>query len=133
MLRSSTGCVRFTVMAYFALSIQFIANHAQAADEKGAGPDPKQYQEIVDRGIQFLLNNAQAADGSFSKQAGVGVTALAVEALLRNGRSPDDPAVAKSLKFLEQSVRDDGAVAGARSRIPNYETCLAITALAAAN
>jgi squalene-hopene/tetraprenyl-beta-curcumene cyclase len=134
MLHSSTGRLRFSVVAIFALLlIQSFANRAQAADEKATGPDPKQYQEVVDRGIQFLLNNAQAADGSFSKQAGVGVTALAVEALLRNGRSPDDPAVAKSLKFLERSVREDGAVAGGKSRIPNYETCLAITALAAAN
>jgi squalene-hopene/tetraprenyl-beta-curcumene cyclase len=133
MLRSSTGFGRFAVIAVFALLFaKCFAGGALAADEKAAGADPKQFREIVNRGVQFLLN-AQAADGSFTKQAGVGVTALAVEALLKNGRSPDDPAVGKSLKFLEQSVREDGAVAAGKSRIPNYETCLAITALAAAN
>lgn len=103
----------------------------QAADDS-IGPNPQQYQQLIDRGVQFLIT-AQADDGSFSKQAGVGVTALAVEALLRNGRSPDDPAVAKSLKLLETTLRDDGAIAPARSKIPNYETCLAITALSTAN
>ena len=89
-----------------------------AADEAvGMKADPKVLQQAIDRGIQFLLNNGQAEDGSFSKQAGVGVTALATMALLRNGRSPDDPAVAKSLKYLEQSVRGDGSIAADRSRI----------------
>ena len=107
---------------------------AWGADQKGAAKvDPKVLQQAIDRGIQFLLNNGQAEDGSFSKQAGVGVTALATMALLRDGRSPDDPAVAKSLKYLEQSVRGDGSIAADRSRIPNYETCLAISALSTAN
>jgi squalene-hopene/tetraprenyl-beta-curcumene cyclase len=107
---------------------------AWGADQKEAAKvDAKVLQQTIERGIQFLLNNGQAEDGSFSKQAGVGVTALATMALLRNGRSPDDPAVAKSLKYLEQSVRGDGSIAADRSRIPNYETCLAISALSAAN
>lgn len=115
------------------LALPFAAGWAIAAEDSAIGPDPKLYQQTVDRGIQFLLNSAQADDGSYSKQAGVGVTALAVDALLRNGRSPDDPAVAKSLKLLADSVRADGAIAPNKSRIPNYETCLAITTLAAAN
>jgi squalene-hopene/tetraprenyl-beta-curcumene cyclase len=133
MLRLSVRPAGLAALTALALVFQFATKCARAADQDTQGADPKLYQQTVERGIQFLLNNAQAADGSFSKQAGVGVTALAVEALLRNGRSPDEPAVAKSLKYLEQSVREDGAVAGGKSRIPNYETCLAITALAAAN
>jgi squalene-hopene/tetraprenyl-beta-curcumene cyclase len=61
------------------------------------------------------------------------VTALAVAAILSNDRSPDDPQVAKSLKYLEAFIRDDGGVYAKDSRIPNYETCVALTAFAAAN
>lgn len=103
-----------------------------AASGKATGPDPAVYQRTVDRGIQFLLAG-QAPDGSFSKRAGIGVTALAVTALLRHGKTPNDPAVAKSLKYLADNVRADGSIAPDRSMIPNYETCLAISALKAAN
>ncbi len=132
MLRSTWNRLSPIAWKGLALLILFSAHVAKANDEGVTGADPKLYQETVDRGIQFLLN-AQAADGSFSKQMGIGVTALATEALLKSGRSPDDPAVAKSLKLLEQSLRDDGAIAPQKSRIPNYETCLAIAALSSAN
>ncbi|MCC7085350.1 MAG: terpene cyclase/mutase family protein [Pirellulales bacterium] len=109
-----------------------LCSRPSPADESATNVDSKPYQAMVDRGIQALLK-AQDADGAFSKQMGIGVTALAIEALLRNGRTPDDPAVAKALKLLENSLRDDGAIAPTKSRIPNYETCLAISTLSSAN
>ncbi len=98
-----------------------------------AGPDAKLYQTTVDKGVQYLLTKGQAADGSFSAQAGPAVTAMAAYALMRSGRSSDDPAVAKALKYVEQSVQSGGGIHGAKSRIPNYETCLAMQCFAEAN
>jgi squalene-hopene/tetraprenyl-beta-curcumene cyclase len=120
-----------------AIAIGRIVRAGFAADPpstaaKATGPDPASYRKTVDRGIQFLVSG-QGEDGSFSKRAGIGVTALAVTALLRNGKAPSDPVVAKSLKYLADSVRGDGSISGDRSMIPNYETCLAISALKAAN
>ncbi len=127
---------RTLAIVFVVLAAALVQQSARAADQPaGEKVDAKKLQQCIDRGIQYLLTSGQAEDGSFSKQAGagVGVTALATMALLRNGRSPDDPAVAKSLKSLEQSVRGDGSIAADRSRTPNYETCLAISALSAAN
>ena len=45
-------------------------------------------------------------------------------AILRHGRSPDDPLVAKSLKHLETFVQSDGGIYKPKSRLINYETCL---------
>ena len=70
--------------------------------------DNTQLATVVGRGIAFL-ESAQAEDGSYSRHAGTGVTSLVTTALLRNGRTPEDPWVARSLAFLEKHVRDDGA------------------------
>jgi squalene-hopene/tetraprenyl-beta-curcumene cyclase len=88
---------------------------------------------MVNRAIAFLQSKGQAEDGSYTGMIGPGVTALVTTAILRHGRAPHDPVVAKSLKYLESFVREDGAVAKKTSRLPNYETCLAIMCFEAAN
>ena len=90
------------------------------------GPNPALYAKIVDQGIDYLVSRGQAADGSFSKAMGTGPTSLAVTAMLRNGRSPRDPAVAKGLEFLETCCQADGGVYGMRGMFGTYETCAAI-------
>ena len=91
------------------------------------------YTRAVDRAIGYLQNKAQAPDGSYSAQAGPGVTAIVTAALLRHGRTPNDPAVAKGLKYLEGFVQPDGAISPAKSMVRNYETSLGLVCFAAAN
>lgn len=93
----------------------------------------RRFEQAVTRAVDYLRTKGQAADGSYSSPAGPGATALITTALLRHGRSPDDPAVANSLKYLEQFVREDGGIAKANSRLPNYETCLAVMCFKEAN
>ena len=95
--------------------------HWAAAAPANLGP-------VVDRGMAYLAG-AQAEDGSFSKQAGPGVTALIASAMLRNGRSADDPVVAKALAYVLANARPDGGIYAEGSRYKNYETCLAIMCL----
>ena len=90
-------------------------------------------QQVVERGINYLVTKGQAADGSFSNQTGAGVTAICTTALLKSGRTPADPAVAKSLKYLEHLVKPDGGVYRDGSTHKNYETCLAIVCFSEAN
>ena len=54
-------------------------------------------------------------------------------ALLRNGRTVQDPLVAKSLKYLEGFAQPDGGLYQKGSRLNNYETCLTIVCFAEAN
>ena len=53
---------------------------------QGAEPvatvDAKKYQATVDKGIAYLAATGQADDGSFTKQVGIGITALAAQWLL---------------------------------------------------
>lgn len=95
----------------------------------GAESDPS---KIVSKGIQFL-QKSQADDGSYSSHAGTGVTSLVTTALLRNGRGPQDPLIAKSLKYLEGHVRRDGGIYSEGSNHRNYETCLAVFCFSEAN
>jgi squalene-hopene/tetraprenyl-beta-curcumene cyclase len=94
---------------------------------------PKQYEATVAKAIDFLRVKGQAADGSFSKQVGIGVTALAATALLRPGRPPDDPVVASALKFILENVQPTGGIHLPNGRLKTYETCVAVVCLEEAN
>ena len=103
-----------------------------AADAIGIGPDSLVYQKTVDRAIDFLARQ-QADDGSVGARIGIGPTAIVTLALLRSGRTTADPQVAKGLKYLDDYTQESGAICTPGSRIPNYETCIALMCLKQAN
>jgi squalene-hopene/tetraprenyl-beta-curcumene cyclase len=115
----------------------------KAADAKEAAKDTAKTQpaadydkdrdKIVSRALNYLAKQGQAEDGSYSKQTGVGITLLVTTGVLRSGRAPDDPMVAKSLKFIEGYVQPDGGVYTPEQSYKNYETALAIMCLTEAN
>ncbi len=91
------------------------------------------YARAVDRAIDFLQRKAQAPDGSYAAYGGPGVTAVVTASILRHGRAPNDPVVAKGLKYLEEFVQPDGAISLKNSMYRNYETSLALLCFAEAN
>lgn len=91
------------------------------------------YEQMVEKAVGYLRTSGQLSDGSYASPIGPGVTSLVTTALLRHGRSPDDPMVARSLKYLESFVQEDGSIAKKSSRLPNYETCLAVMCFSEAN
>lgn len=93
----------------------------------------KKYEQIVDKAIAFLATKGQADDGAFNAAAGPAVTALVTAGILRQGRSPDDPVVAKALKYVERFVRDDGGIYAEGTVNKNYETCIGILCFQEAN
>lgn len=95
--------------------------------------DDKSLEQVVTKGINFLAVKGQAVDGSYTKANGPGITGLVVAGILRNGRKPGDPAVAKSLKYLEGFIQPDGGIYGKESFHKNYETCICILAFTEAN
>ncbi len=95
--------------------------------------DSKTYQQTVDRAIRFLRTKGQAPDGSYAAFTGPGVTAVVTTGIMRHGRSPGDPLVARSLKYLETFVRPDGGIYKKDNLYRNYETCLALLCFAEAN
>lgn len=120
------------ILSVFAAAI--VADpHARDVRAADAAAVQKIYEQEVQKGIDYLANTGQAADGSFSAQVGPGVTAIVATAVLRNGRGPNDPLVAKSLKYLEKFVQPDGGIYDPKSRIRNYETCLGVVCFKEAN
>jgi squalene-hopene/tetraprenyl-beta-curcumene cyclase len=95
-------------------------------------PDAAKYQAAVSKGIEFL-NAGQGKDGSFNRKYGIGLTALAVTALMRHGRTVQDPHVAAGLKFIEENIQSDGGIYSPGSPFRNYETALAVLCLSEAN
>ncbi len=116
-----------TIAALTLLALRPTAQAADAADLQAT------YQQTVDRAVRFLRVKGRAPDGSYSAEAGPGVTALVTTALLRSGRTADDPLIAKSLEYLEGFVRADGGIYKPGSLYRNYETCLAILCFNEAN
>lgn len=120
--------MRFIRLACGLAAIAFVAG---AARGQSTAPSPKEIQPVVDKAIAFL-KTSQNPDGSFSpKLAGPGVSALVAAALIKNGVSPSDPLVAKTLKYVESQVQKDGGVYN--KGLANYTTSIAVMAFSEAN
>lgn len=122
--------LRVRVVALVLAGLSLAGFQTRLLAEESSSPS---YEQVVSKAINFLTTKAQAPDGSYNAAAGPGVTALVTTSILRHGRSPQDPAVAKSLKYLEGFVRDDGGIYAEGSSYKNYETCLALVCFAEAN
>ena len=110
----------------------FAGDAARPATSK-AGAGDRVYQDTVNKAIEYFRTKGQAANGSYSAEASPAITALVTTAILRAGRTADDPLVAKSLVYLQTLARADGGIYAENSKHQNYETCVAIQCFAAAN
>lgn len=115
--------------AVIASSIGWGSSRVEAAE---AAVGQAEHARMVARAITFL-EGRQSPEGAFSAEVGPGVTALVTAGLLRSGRSPDDPLVARSLDYLKTMVQPTGGIHRPDSRYRNYETCLAVLAFSEAN
>jgi squalene-hopene/tetraprenyl-beta-curcumene cyclase len=89
-------------------------------------------REAIAKASAFLAHS-QAEDGSFQADLGPAVTGLAVTALVRSGTPADDPVVKRGLDYLLAFRQPDGGIYVAGSPVANYETSIAMLALAACN
>jgi squalene-hopene/tetraprenyl-beta-curcumene cyclase len=122
-----------TVVACVVASSFAVAKAAETNSSRES--DAKLYQQLVDRGIDYLLTKGVQQDGSYggAKEYGIGLASVCTAAVLRHGRSPDDPAVASSLKWIEKFVHPDGGIYSPDSPVKNYECSLAVLCFSAAN
>lgn len=95
--------------------------------------DDAAIKAAIAKASAYLLEQGQAEDGSFSSQAGPAITALVVTGLVRSGAPPDAPAVQKGITYLLSFRQPDGGIYPADSAVANYETSIALMALAACN
>lgn len=94
-------------------------------------PTAAELKAVTDKGYDFLKSK-QKEDGSFGdKRANPGVTALTAAALIRSGKTADDPVVAKALKYVEGRAKKDGGFH--EDALQNYMTCCAVMAFKEAN
>ncbi len=108
------------------------ATFAGPSATANAAEENRRLTIAVGQAINFLAT-ARAEDGSYSGHLGTGITSLVTTALLRHGRSPQDPMIAPSLVFLQNHVQSNGGIYQKDSRFRNYETCLAILCFNEAN
>ncbi len=125
---------RYLIFAAVLLAVGVVTVPAEAIEpDQAPKVDRQTLTQVVDRAVRFLQVKGQAADGSFAGHTGPGVTAVVTAGILRHGRTPDDPAVAKALKYLQGFVRDDGGIYEVDNYYRNYETSLALICFAEAN
>ena len=98
----------------------------------GRAADADAIRAAITKATKFL-EGRQSPDGSFSAAVGPAVTALAVNALARSGSPADSPAVQKGIAYLLTFKRPDGGIYAPESPVSNYETAIAMVALAACN
>ena len=115
------------------VSAQEQANSSLATKPDVPSSNAARYQQLVDRSVEYLRQRGQADDGSFSSTAGIGPTGVVISGLLAAGVAPHDPLVVKGLSYLESNVQPDGGIYRVDSLHKNYDTCIAMVALAQAN
>ncbi|MEN6449999.1 MAG: prenyltransferase/squalene oxidase repeat-containing protein [Thermoguttaceae bacterium] len=120
------------MLRWFAAFVGLSAFASLAVQAAETPADATAYAQCVNRAIAFL-EKTQSPDGSYSAQAGPGVTAVVATGLMRQGRSPSDPLVAKSLSYLEGFVQPDGGISSKKSAYRNYETSLSLMCFVEAN
>ncbi len=133
----SNRTMRRSLLAVLLILLVCKSSETASAQEKKQASSPKvtaaEWQGVVDKAVGYLRSQGQASDGSYSKQNGIGVTALVTAGLLASQVSPEDPVVAKSINFLLQYRQKDGGIYQPDSKHTNYETCLVMMALSKAN
>jgi squalene-hopene/tetraprenyl-beta-curcumene cyclase len=101
-----------------------------------AGPEPRQWQQTVDKAVNYLRTH-QDPSGSWSHDRSPGVTGIVVTGLLNTGRVTSDNEVsAKGLRYIESLVNEKaGHIAGPdpKPQLLNYVTSVNVMALQAAN
>lgn len=115
------------VLACAALALLILAS-APAEAQPGKGRD-----QALDAAVAYL-KASQAEDGTWSKAASPGVTAIVLTGLLKSGKvKADDPMAAKSLKFIEgmADAKEGHLAAGEKVFLKNYITSVNLTALKA--
>ena len=125
--RASLFAITLFISAGLLLSLQPAAESGQAK----LGPNPQDVQKVVDKAVAFL-KTSQNPDGSFSKTFFIpGITSLVAASLVKSGVSPQEPVVAKALKYLESKAKKDGGIYD--KGLENYITAVAILAFKESN
>lgn len=94
--------------------------------------EPAAVKASIERASAYLAAR-QAEDGSFAADIGPAVTGLAVTALVRSGTPADAEVVQRGLAALLAFRQPDGGIYTPGSPVANYETSIAMLALAACN
>jgi squalene-hopene/tetraprenyl-beta-curcumene cyclase len=96
-----------------------------------SSPTATEIQAVLNKAVAYLRTR-QNDDGSFSPRlGGPGISALVAAGLIRNGVSPSDPLVARTLGYLEKKVHKDGGIYD--QGLANYTTSVALLAFQEAN
>jgi len=117
---------RCTIVLAFSLSLASLGSGARAAD-------PAAIRAAIAKASAFMAEHGQAEDGSFSAEVGPAVTALALTGLVRSGTPADAPVVQRGIKYLLSFRQPDGGIHAPESPVGNYETSIAMVALALCN
>lgn len=96
------------------------------------GPDAKALSKARMSGVNFL-KTTQLPSGGWTADKAAGISCLVTYSLVKSGAKLDDPVVKAAYKQILSNVKKDGGIYVEKSNHRNYETCLAILALSAAN
>ena len=125
------------LLAVAAGSVVFLTGGTAAPPaKKKLGPDPKEWNRVVDKAIAYLKTN-QAEDGSWDGKRSPGISGVVLTGMLQTGRvTARDPNVEKGLKYVDSLInRKAGHIAGRDPKVnlQNYVTCVNLMALVAAD
>jgi squalene-hopene/tetraprenyl-beta-curcumene cyclase len=118
------------LLSWCSVAVVALANPSRAEDSQITKAE---WQKVVDKAVDYARARGQAEDGSFSKQNGIGITAVVAAGLASVGVTESDPVLGKSIAFMLSHKQPDGGIYLPGSKHANYETCLVVMALTKIN
>ncbi len=126
----------FSAAVAFSIAGLLAATGGAQDTARKTSADVKQWDDTVEKAVAYF-RKTQAADGTWGGKQSMGVTGLALTALLKSGKvAVNDPASEKALKYIESLINPQaGHIAGKdpRAQLQNYVTSINVLALTTAN
>jgi hypothetical protein len=118
-------------LALSSFGLLAVLGSISTGQDAAVGANAAQIKVVLGRAMDYF-KTSQTKEGAFApKVAGPGVSALVAAGLVRNGVSPQDPLVARTLSYVEKQVQDDGGIYN--KFLANYTTSVALMAFQEAN
>lgn len=127
MNRLLAACIAFAV----ALTAAAQSQPTTAKSDAGRDRARAEARKLLENGAKFLVS-AQSADGSWNGDTGIGITCLALRALVQHPPAgPGNATVQRGVEWVVKQEREDGTLYSPDGLVKNYETSVALSMFAA--
>ncbi|MEQ8762831.1 MAG: prenyltransferase/squalene oxidase repeat-containing protein [Planctomycetota bacterium] len=116
-------------VAHTAGAVLMVALASRSSSSSGKKNIDQMAARAMKSGVDYLLSNQEGGKWSMGGEADLGLTAMAISAILRSPVRSDEAkkAIDQALEFIRSNAKPDGGIH--QGNLQNYQTCVSVMAL----